>query len=59
MVEVGVIPQNRAIFLERAHPAQAGWCGQASAFGELDIGDAAFGLEMAQNDAVDFVDRQP
>ena len=58
-IQIGVIALDDAIFFQRAHAAQAGRGGEASPSGKIDVGDAAFGLQMTQDHAIDIVDRQP
>src|SRR6185437_15122560 len=54
-IDVGMISADEARLFERAHPAQARGCRNASPPGQLDIGHSAIGLQVAQDPAVDLV----
>src|SRR6202035_3112589 len=54
-VEQSAVALDVALFLQRAHPAQAGRRRDADALGQLDIGDSAVGLDLAQDFEVDLV----
>ena len=43
-------------FLQQAHPPQAGRGGKADLFGEVDVAEAAVGLQRGQDLAVDAVE---
>ena len=58
-VEVGVIAADEAGLLERAHAPQAGRRRDAGPLGQLDIGHAAVGLQVAQNVPIDPVELDP
>ena len=45
--------------LQRPHPAQAGRRRYAGALGQLHIGHAAIGLQVAENSSVDTVELGP
>ena len=51
-----MVAADHAGFLERAHPAQARRRGQPDALRQLDVGDAAFVLQLGQQPAVDLIE---
>lgn len=55
-IEIGVVPLNNASFLETADAAQARRRRQADALRQLDVGDAPFILQLAQELPVDVVE---
>jgi len=54
-IQQSAIPLDIAGFLQRSHPAQAGWRRNADASGQLNVGDAAIGLDFAEDFKVDLV----
>src|SRR3984957_8908982 len=54
-VEQSAVALDVALLLQRAHPAQAGRWRDADALGQLDIGDSAVGLDLAQDFEIDLI----
>ncbi len=54
-VDVGVVAADEARLLQRPHTAPAGRGRQAHALGQLGIGQACVGLQVAEDGNVEFV----
>jgi hypothetical protein len=54
-IQQAAVAQDVAFFLQRPHPAQAGWRRNTDPFGQFHVGDSAVGLDFAEDSKVDFV----